>query len=78
MRSTTYGWSTEMVVKSIRAGYRYREVPVRYHRRIGVSKVGGNWWGSLRAGFSLLFTALRYARWSPDTALRNPVVEARG
>jgi len=46
MREMTYGWSVEMMVKAARAGSRYREVPVRYHRRIGVSKVGGTLRGS--------------------------------
>ncbi len=64
MCELTYGWSTEMMVKSARAGYRYREVPVRYHRRVGRSKVGGTVRGSLRAGRSILLTTLRYARWS--------------
>jgi glycosyltransferase involved in cell wall biosynthesis len=65
MREMTYGWSVEMVVKAARAGYRYREVPVRYHRRIGVSKVGGTLKGSLRAGWSILYTTIRYSRWTP-------------
>ena len=65
MREMTYGWSVEMMVKAARAGYRYREVPVRYHRRIGVSKVGGTLRGSVRAGWSIISTTLRYARWTP-------------
>ncbi len=68
MREMTYGWSTEMMVKAARAGYRYREVPVRYHRRVGKSKVGGTVRGSLRAGRSILLTTLRYARWKPSDA----------
>ena len=64
MTEMTYGWSTEMVAKTIRAGYRYKEVPVRYRRRAaGVSKVGGTIWGSLKAGFRIIPTTLRYARW---------------
>lgn len=78
MRSMSYGWSTEMAVKALRSGYRYREVPVRYHRRIGVSKVGGTWWGSLRAGVVILLTALRYVRWSPNAAAGETRVEVRG
>lgn len=67
MSEMSYGWSVEMMVKSLRAGYRYREVPVRYHRRIGVSKVGGTLRGSLKAGWAIIGTTLRYSRWSlPD------------
>jgi glycosyltransferase involved in cell wall biosynthesis len=65
MREMGYGWSVEMMVKAARAGYRYREVPVRYHRRIGVSKVGGTLKGSLKAGWSIISTTLRYSRWTP-------------
>ena len=69
MRETGYGWSVEMMVKAARAGYRYREVPVRYHRRIGVSKVGGTLSGSLKAGFHILRTIVRYVRWTPEKVL---------
>lgn len=65
MREMTYGWSVEMMVKAARAGYRYHEVPVRYHRRIGVSKVGGTLKGSLKAGWVIIHTTLRYSRWRP-------------
>lgn len=59
----TYGWSTEMTVKALRAGYRYVEVPVRHRRRIGVSKVSGTVTGSVRAGARILWTAVRWSRW---------------
>ncbi len=65
MREMTYGWPSEMIVKSARAGYRYREVPVRYHRRLGVSKVGDTLVGSLKVGRRIISTILRYSRWKP-------------
>ena len=71
MGELTYGWSVEMMVKAARAGYRYREVPVRYHRRIGVSKVGGTPVGSVRAGWCILATAVRYCRWTAAAAPRR-------
>ncbi len=64
-RARTYGWSTEMTVKALRAGYRYVEVPVRHRRRIGVSKVSGTVSGSVRAGIRILWTAVRWSRWRP-------------
>jgi len=70
MREMSYGWSVEMIVKSVRAGYRYREVPVKYHRRIGVSKVGGTLRGSLKAGWCIISTTLSYARWTPENTAR--------
>jgi glycosyltransferase involved in cell wall biosynthesis len=65
MREMTYGWSVEMMVKAARAGYRYREVPVRYQRRIGVSKVGGTLGGSVKAGWCIVSTVVKYAAWRP-------------
>lgn len=71
MGELTYGWSVEMMVKAARAGYRYQEVPVSYHRRIGVSKVGGTLVGSVRAGWCILSTTVRYCRWSAGAASRR-------
>lgn len=65
MQEMTYGWSVEMMVKAARAGYRYHEVPVRYHRRIGVSKVGGTLKGSIWAGWCIISTVFKYASWRP-------------
>ena len=73
MQEMSYGWSVEMMVKAARAGYRYHEVPVDYHRRIGVSKVGGTLRGSLEAGWHIISTVLRYRRWTPrGSAARSP------
>jgi glycosyltransferase involved in cell wall biosynthesis len=73
MREMTYGWPVEMMVKAARAGYRYREVPVRHRRRIGISKVGGTLKGSVKAGWYIISTILRYSRWQPrEHAIRSP------
>lgn len=69
MRERTYGWTTEMFVKAARAGYRVAETPVNYHRRAGgVSKVSGNLRAGVKAGWSILATITRYARWRPGAA----------
>lgn len=65
MSEMTYGWSTEMTVKALRAGYRYREVPVPYARRVGRSKVSGNALASVRAGARILAAIGRHHRWRP-------------
>jgi glycosyltransferase involved in cell wall biosynthesis len=68
-QALSYGWSTEMTVKALRAGYRYLEVPVRHHsRRVGVSKVSGTLRGSVKAGIRILWTALRWSRWRPSAS----------
>ncbi|MGH2355248.1 MAG: glycosyltransferase family 2 protein [Chloroflexota bacterium] len=64
MREMTYGWTTELIVKSIRAGLRIVEVPVSYRPRLaGSSKVSGTLRGSAGAAWKLCTCALRYARW---------------
>jgi glycosyltransferase involved in cell wall biosynthesis len=62
MRDRTYGWTVEMQVKALRKGLRVCEVPVRYRRRIGRSKVSGTLRGTIGAGYKIIATILRYAR----------------
>jgi glycosyltransferase involved in cell wall biosynthesis len=62
MRDQTYGWTVEMQLKAAKQGLRCTEVPVRYRRRIGVSKVSGTVKGTLGAGYKILWTIFRYAR----------------
>ncbi|TGE28917.1 glycosyltransferase family 2 protein [Hymenobacter metallicola] len=60
MADTTYGWTVEMQLKAAKAGLRTQEVPVRYRRRIGVSKVSGTVKGTLGAGYKILWTIFKY------------------
>jgi len=59
MRDPDFGWTVEMQVKAARAGIPYREVPVSYRKRIGTSKISGTLWGSVRAGWKILYTIYR-------------------
>ena len=73
MREMTYGWTVEMVVKAVRASLRIAQVSINYRPRLaGRSKVSGTVLGSLRAAWTLLICAARYARWTP----RSMTVEA--
>lgn len=54
MRDRTYGWTVEMQIKAAILGLRCREVPARYRRRIGVSKVSGTVKGTVLAGTKIL------------------------
>ena len=65
MEDRNFGWTVEMQVKAVRLGLRSAEVPVRYRRRIGTSKITGTLSGTLRAGYKILWTIFRYARWRP-------------
>ena len=60
MADTTYGWTVEMQVKAARQGLRVVEVPVRYRRRIGTSKISGTVRGTLGAGYKILGTIFRH------------------
>jgi len=59
MRDRGYGWTVEMQARAARAGLRAIEVPVRYRRRIGRSKISGTLRGVLGAGWKILFTIAR-------------------
>lgn len=56
-----FGWTVEMQVKAARDGLKITEVPVRYRKRIGVSKVTGTISGTLKAGYKILYTIFKYA-----------------
>ena len=61
MKDTNYGWTIEMQIKAHRAGLRIRELPVNYRKRIaGESKISGNFVGTLRAGWKILWFIVRY------------------
>ena len=61
MRDRNYGWTIEMQIKALRQKLRIIEVPVSYRRRIGVSKISGNWRASITAGIKITWTFLRLA-----------------
>lgn len=62
MQEMTFGWPTEMMVKTARARGRIVEVPVSWHvRRSGQSKVSGALKGSILAAYYILGVTLRYA-----------------
>jgi len=60
MEQMTYGWPVEMVVKAARKGLRIQSVPIRYRKRIGVSKVTGSLRGSVLAAYFMFFVPLKY------------------
>lgn len=61
MQDTTYGWTVEMQVKAAKLGLRSVEVPVRYRRRIGHSKISGTLRGTVLAGYKILTTIAKYS-----------------
>lgn len=61
MEDKTYGWTVEMQLKVLKKKMTYTEVPVRYKRRIGVSKVSGTVKGSIFAGVKILGWIFKYS-----------------
>lgn len=61
MQDKTYGWTVEMQLKALRKKLAYTEVPVRYKRRIGVSKVSGTVKGAIFAGIKILGWIFKYS-----------------
>lgn len=61
MEDKTYGWTVEMQLKALKKKLTYTEVPVRYKKRIGVSKVSGTVKGSIFAGVKILGWIFKYS-----------------
>ncbi len=61
MQDRAFGWTVEMQLKAIQHDLRWREVPVSYFNRIGVSKISGTVRGTILAGHAIIGTILRTA-----------------
>jgi hypothetical protein len=59
MTDRDFGWTVEMQLRALQCGLRVCEVPVRYRRRVGQSKISGTVRGSVRAGVKILLTLWR-------------------
>ena len=71
MQDVTYGWTVEMQVKALQYRMKVVEVPVRYRKRIGKSKVSGTISGSVKAGAKILWTIGKLA-------IKKPKIRDRG
>ena len=58
MQDKTFGWTVEMQLKAAKQGIPVCEIPVRYRKRIGVSKITGTFTGTLKAGYKILTTLI--------------------
>ena len=61
MEDKTYGWTVEMQLKALKQKLSYVEIPVRYKKRIGVSKVSGTVKGTIFAGVKILGWIFKYS-----------------
>ncbi len=59
MQDRDFGWTVEMQVKAAKLKLKCKEVPVRYRKRIGQSKVSGTIKGTILAGHKILWTIFK-------------------
>ena len=74
MKDPNFGWTAELQVKALKRKLRVVEVPVSYRRRVGVSKITGTVVGTIRAGYKIVTTILRYSL-VPSRSLAPPKPE---
>jgi glycosyltransferase involved in cell wall biosynthesis len=60
MADRNFGWTVEMQIKAARHGLRCLEIPAKYRPRVGVSKITGTVSGTVKAGYKILWTIVRY------------------
>ncbi len=60
MQDKTYGWTVEMQLKAAKKKMKCVEVPVRYRKRIGFSKISGTLKGTVMAGYKIITTIFKY------------------
>ena len=73
MCDTNFGWTIEMQIKAAQVKLRTTEIPAKYRRRIGVSKISGTISGSFKAGTKILLTIARYGLTRPEPAPLEPI-----
>jgi len=61
MQAPTFGWTVEMQIRALKQGLRCQDVPVRYRKRIGKSKISGTLKGVIMAGVYILGTIFKEA-----------------
>ena len=72
MSEMTFGWPTEMMVKSARRDARIVEVPVTWQvRNAGESKISGTIKGTILAAWYLLSVTIKHAGRPKLSALRS-------
>lgn len=59
-RDRTYGWPLEFVLRAARAGLRIEEVDVAYRVRVGVSKVTGRPWPTVKTAAKMALVLARH------------------
>jgi glycosyltransferase involved in cell wall biosynthesis len=61
MQDRGYGWTVEMQIKAAQNDLNVLEIPVRYRKRLGESKISGNRVEAIKAGIKIIVTVFKYA-----------------
>jgi len=61
MEDKWYGWTIEMQIKAAYKKYKIKELPVKYRKRIGKSKVTGTLKGTVMASTIIISTIFKFA-----------------
>jgi len=61
MQDEDFGWTAEMQLKSLQSGQVIMQVPVRYRKRIGRSKISGTVTGTIKAALKIFYWIFRLA-----------------
>jgi glycosyltransferase involved in cell wall biosynthesis len=59
MQDRRFGWTVEMQIRALQLGARVAEVPVKYRRRVGRSKISGTVTGVIKAGWWIVYTIIK-------------------
>lgn len=59
MQDEDFGWTVEMQLKAAKLGQTILQIPVRYRKRVGKSKISGTVRGSLMAGYKIFYWIFR-------------------
>ncbi len=74
MQDTAFGWTVEMQVKAIQAGFAYKEVNVTTKQRVGKSKISGTVKGTIGAGVGI-FSKIFYLYWHEKKFLDSGLIQ---
>ncbi len=61
LKEITYGFPVEMIVKAAKKKIRIREIPMRYRKRLGQSKITGTVKGSILSSYYILKIILKFS-----------------
>ena len=59
MQDRRFGWTVEMQIRALQLEARVAEVPVKYRRRVGRSKISGTVTGVIKAGWWIVYTIIK-------------------